>query len=204
MFGISMIRRILRNFVPDEFCPDPIPDAAFESLDAGDRVLFGEDSDVMFPYILPPTTYVLPSAAGIIGEMGQLVNGSSMQAKSNTSDVELEELNVRTFLGCLLCWFQLSGTGIHNHPPLLPINLVIVGLSGSILHYFPRCSWYRNQRIHETQQNIMIPILNSPLALISIDQRRPSRGPTKLNWLSKQRGHQDALRYELLREAATE
>ncbi|KAI4387919.1 hypothetical protein MLD38_000305 [Melastoma candidum] len=98
-----------------------------------DHVLGGEDSDVMFPYIPPPTTYVAPSASSINGEAGHLVNGSSMQAKSNNSDDELEELN-------------------------------------------------------------------SPLALISIDQCQPFRGPTKLNWLSKQRGHQDALRYELLRD----
>lgn len=29
-----MIKRILDNFLPDEFCPDPIPDMVFESLDS--------------------------------------------------------------------------------------------------------------------------------------------------------------------------
>ncbi|KAI4366798.1 hypothetical protein MLD38_022622 [Melastoma candidum] len=68
MFGMSMIRRILRNFVPDEFCPDPIPDAVFESLDSGDHLLDGEDSNVVFPYVPPPMKYVPPSPANVIGE----------------------------------------------------------------------------------------------------------------------------------------
>lgn len=34
MFGASIIKKILDNFVPDEFCPDPIPTAVFEALDS--------------------------------------------------------------------------------------------------------------------------------------------------------------------------
>lgn len=32
-FGASLIKRVLYNFVTDEFCPDPIPEAVFEALD---------------------------------------------------------------------------------------------------------------------------------------------------------------------------
>ncbi|PKI60370.1 hypothetical protein CRG98_019306 [Punica granatum] len=32
-FGASLIKRVLSNFVPDEFCPDPIPKVVFEALD---------------------------------------------------------------------------------------------------------------------------------------------------------------------------
>lgn len=93
----------------------------------------GGDSNIMFPYVPPPTTYLLPSAASIVGGAGHLISGSSALAKSNTRDDELEELN-------------------------------------------------------------------SPLEVISIDQRQSSHGSTKLVWISKQRGYRDALRYELLRE----
>lgn len=33
-FGTPLIRRILDNFVPDEFCPDPIPNIVLEALDS--------------------------------------------------------------------------------------------------------------------------------------------------------------------------
>ena len=33
-FGAPLIRRVLDNFVPDEFCPDPIPGVVFEALDS--------------------------------------------------------------------------------------------------------------------------------------------------------------------------
>lgn len=32
-FGASLIKRVLYNFVTDEFCPDPIPEAVFEAID---------------------------------------------------------------------------------------------------------------------------------------------------------------------------
>lgn len=32
-FSVSLIKRVLYNFVTDEFCPDPIPEAVLEALD---------------------------------------------------------------------------------------------------------------------------------------------------------------------------
>ena len=34
MFSAPLIKKILDNFVPDEFCPDPIPPVVFEALDS--------------------------------------------------------------------------------------------------------------------------------------------------------------------------
>lgn len=34
IFGTRIIKRVLNNFVPDEFNPDPIPEAVFKSLDS--------------------------------------------------------------------------------------------------------------------------------------------------------------------------
>lgn len=33
-FDGPLIKRVLDNFVPDEFCPDPIPDVVLEALDS--------------------------------------------------------------------------------------------------------------------------------------------------------------------------
>lgn len=33
-FGPALIRRVLNTFVPDEFCPDPIPKVVLEALNS--------------------------------------------------------------------------------------------------------------------------------------------------------------------------
>lgn len=33
-FGAPLIKRVVNNFVPDEFCPDPIPGIVLEALDS--------------------------------------------------------------------------------------------------------------------------------------------------------------------------
>lgn len=103
MFGASIIKKILDNFVPDEFCPDPIPTAVFEALDSQDDLEDGEESVNNFPCIAAPIVYSPPRAtaiADIVGEIGsefqpsQLRRSrSSVVRKSHTSDDELDELN---------------------------------------------------------------------------------------------------------------
>ncbi|KAK2413621.1 EEIG1/EHBP1 protein amino-terminal domain protein [Trifolium repens] len=103
MFGASIIKTIVENFVPDEFCPDPIPTDVFEALDLQDDVEDEEESVKNFPCIASPIVYSPPQAttiAKIIGEIGsesqhsQLRRSrSSVIRKSHTSDDELDELN---------------------------------------------------------------------------------------------------------------
>ncbi|PON52453.1 EEIG1/EHBP1 N-terminal domain containing protein [Parasponia andersonii] len=94
-----LIKMVLYNFVPDEFCPNPIPEAVFEALDSEDNSENGEESLTSFPFTANPTFYSPPSAAsqtGIIGETGNqtlLRSGSSVLKKSYTSDDELDELD---------------------------------------------------------------------------------------------------------------
>uniref|UniRef100_A0A5B6ZG44 C2 NT-type domain-containing protein n=1 Tax=Davidia involucrata TaxID=16924 RepID=A0A5B6ZG44_DAVIN len=99
-FGAPLIRRILNNFVPDEFCPDPIPDVLLEALDSEDSLEAGEASVTNVPCTAAPIVYLAPSAAsvaGIIGEIGSQShlrrNGSSVLRKSYTSDDEIDELD---------------------------------------------------------------------------------------------------------------
>ncbi|KAG2702681.1 hypothetical protein I3760_06G101100 [Carya illinoinensis] len=96
-FSGSLIKRILNNFVPDEFCSDPIPEAVFKAIDSED---FLEDEDYSissFPCTAASTVYQPPPAASltsIIGEVGSqaMRSGSSVLRKSHTSDDELDEL----------------------------------------------------------------------------------------------------------------
>ncbi|XP_042494370.1 uncharacterized protein LOC122073803 [Macadamia integrifolia] len=99
-FGAPLIRRVLNSFVPDEFCPDPIPEALFETLDSEDALDVEEQSLKSFPCTATPIVYSPPSAtslAGFIGELGsqsQLRRSvSSVLRKSYTSDDELDELD---------------------------------------------------------------------------------------------------------------
>lgn len=98
-FGAPLIKRVLDNFFPDEFCPDPIPRVVLEALDSEDLEA-GEESITNFPCIAAPPLYTPPSAdsvASTIGDFGsnsQLRrSGSSVLRKSYTSDDELNELN---------------------------------------------------------------------------------------------------------------
>ncbi|KAF3431077.1 hypothetical protein FNV43_RR25807 [Rhamnella rubrinervis] len=98
-FSAPLIKKILYSFVPDEFCPNPIPEAVLDALDSEDNFEDGEESVTSFPCTANPTVYSPPSAAsltGIIGEVGSqslLRSGSSVLKKSYTSDDELDELD---------------------------------------------------------------------------------------------------------------
>lgn len=100
--GLPLIKRILCNFTPDEFCPDPVPGAVLEALNAEsfvERRLSG-DTASSFPCPAAPVVYVPPShgdVAAKVAEAGgksQLArNASLIQKKGYTSDEELEELD---------------------------------------------------------------------------------------------------------------
>ncbi|KAK9271713.1 hypothetical protein L1049_002076 [Liquidambar formosana] len=98
-FGAPLIKRVLDSFVPDEFCPDPIPEVVLEALDFEDSLETGDEVVTSVPCTAAPIVYLPPSAtslAGIIGEIGspQLRrSGSSVLRKSYTSDDELDELD---------------------------------------------------------------------------------------------------------------
>ncbi|KAK8556917.1 hypothetical protein V6N13_064903 [Hibiscus sabdariffa] len=98
-FGPTLIKRVLDYFVPDEFCPDPVPDVVLEALEAEDPAEAREGFVANFPYVASPPVYSPASAssvASIIGEVGSLSqlrrSGSSVLRKSYTSNDELDEL----------------------------------------------------------------------------------------------------------------
>ncbi|XP_050231570.1 uncharacterized protein LOC126680485 [Mercurialis annua] len=97
-FGTQLIKKVIDNFVPDEFCPDPIPDVVLEALGSEDPLETEEETVTIVPSIAAAPLYLPPSAASItdaIGKCGnqsQLRRSGSMLKKSNTSDDELDEL----------------------------------------------------------------------------------------------------------------
>ncbi|XP_024031104.1 uncharacterized protein LOC21410700 isoform X3 [Morus notabilis] len=101
--SLPLIKRILCNFTPDEFYPDPVPGAVLEALNAEsivERRLSG-DSMKSFPYTVDPVVYTPPSPTDVAekcvvsdtGGRSELArNVSVIQRKGYTSDEELEEL----------------------------------------------------------------------------------------------------------------
>ncbi|XP_041028532.1 uncharacterized protein LOC121268364 isoform X2 [Juglans microcarpa x Juglans regia] len=100
--SLPLIKRILCNFTPDEFCPDPVPGAVLEALNAESivhRRLSG-DSARSFPYTAAPLIYNPPSSAEVaekVAEAGERPplarSASAVQRKGYKSDEELEELD---------------------------------------------------------------------------------------------------------------
>ncbi|PIA33697.1 hypothetical protein AQUCO_04000035v1 [Aquilegia coerulea] len=94
-FDAPLIKRILNNFVPDEFCPDQIPEALFEALDSEDR---NEDEDFIFIRCIPCNAariaYLPPAAASIASVLSEMrINKSLAFQKSTTSDDDLDEVD---------------------------------------------------------------------------------------------------------------
>nr|GEX73069.1 hypothetical protein [Tanacetum cinerariifolium] len=64
LINLMLLKRILRNFTPDELCPDPVPNTILEEIDAesmNDSRLSEEDSG-SFPYATETTVYKPPSS----------------------------------------------------------------------------------------------------------------------------------------------
>ncbi|KAM3286162.1 hypothetical protein P3S67_024961 [Capsicum chacoense] len=96
IFSPALLKRVLANFVPDEFRPNPIPKNVVETLDSED--VPGEHH-TSFPCTSTWTVYTPPPALSLttfIEKVGNQVpksTGSSVLKKTYTSDVELDELD---------------------------------------------------------------------------------------------------------------
>ncbi|EPS72150.1 hypothetical protein M569_02605, partial [Genlisea aurea] len=98
LLGPAIIRRVLNNFIPDEFCPETIPRYVVEALDSEETTDSPADAVLNFPCSATPTRYSPPPAALLtcVGEVGSQVLKSSRLSsikKSYNSDEELEELD---------------------------------------------------------------------------------------------------------------
>ncbi|OAP01348.1 hypothetical protein AXX17_AT3G52370 [Arabidopsis thaliana] len=93
--SLALIKRILCNFTPDEFCPDDVPGAVLEELN-NESISEQKLSGVSFPYAASPVSYTPPSSTNVaeVGDISRMSRNVSMiQRKGYTSDDELEELD---------------------------------------------------------------------------------------------------------------
>ncbi|KAK7336601.1 hypothetical protein VNO77_17147 [Canavalia gladiata] len=100
--SLSLIMRVLCNFTPDEFCPDPVPGTVLEALNGETTVgqRMSEESARSFPYVAAPVVYKPPSSANVAEKVAEAGgkshlarNASAVQRRGYTSDEELEELD---------------------------------------------------------------------------------------------------------------
>ncbi|URE27495.1 Nucleolar protein [Musa troglodytarum] len=101
--GLPLITRILCNFTPDEFCPDPVPGVVLEELNTESILeMRVSDKEVIggFPCAAAPVVYLPPSADDVaekVGDAGGKAElqrrGSMVQRKGYTSDEDLDVLD---------------------------------------------------------------------------------------------------------------
>ncbi|XP_058770757.1 uncharacterized protein LOC131644309 [Vicia villosa] len=95
--GISLIKQVVNNFVPDEFTPGPVPNAVIEALNNED-IADDEGSISSFPCTAGSTFYAPPPASSVVSMLKEVGtpsqrSGSFMLKKLYTSDDELDELD---------------------------------------------------------------------------------------------------------------
>ncbi|GAB2280609.1 hypothetical protein Dimus_015237 [Dionaea muscipula] len=97
ILGTSIIKRVLNNFVPDEFSPDPIPESLLRAIDFEGPLETTEESISAFPCAMNPVIYSPTPAASLlhmIGDENHQKGGTSIIRKSYNSDDELDKLNM--------------------------------------------------------------------------------------------------------------
>ncbi|MCD9641279.1 hypothetical protein HAX54_027371 [Datura stramonium] len=125
ILGPTLILRVLNGFVPDEFCPIPVPPEVLSALDSEDAVDTPEECVSTIPCAASPTLYLPPSVRSIktfLGETGnQSLQRSSLSVlkKSYTSDDELDELDSPLS--------SIVADRFRGSPNLAKINLIAKG-----------------------------------------------------------------------------
>ncbi|KAL8140379.1 hypothetical protein V2J09_006400 [Rumex salicifolius] len=97
LLGAPLIKRVLNNFIPDEFSPDPVPESLLIALESED-LIGGASKEAInnFPCKASAVYYApVPMAllSSMIGEPNKQKGGSSILRKSYNSDDDLERMN---------------------------------------------------------------------------------------------------------------
>ncbi|RCV31759.1 hypothetical protein SEVIR_6G211200v4 [Setaria viridis] len=100
--GLQLVTRILCNFTPDEFCPDPVPSTVLEELNSESLLERCTDKDVIsaFPCIAAPVVYCAPSTLDAAEKVADIGGGAKLDRKASlvqrrgyTSDDDLDDLD---------------------------------------------------------------------------------------------------------------
>ncbi|EAZ09559.1 hypothetical protein OsI_31838 [Oryza sativa Indica Group] len=99
--GIPLVTRILCNFTPDEFCPEPVPGMVLEELNAESLLERFTEKDVIttFPCVAAPVVYCPPSPEDVAEKVADAggnaepdLRASMVQRRGYTSDDDLDDL----------------------------------------------------------------------------------------------------------------
>ncbi|RLN34442.1 uncharacterized protein C2845_PM03G01420 [Panicum miliaceum] len=101
--GLPLVTRILCNFTPDEFCPDPVPGMVLEELNSESVMERFTERDVIstFPVTAAPVVYRPPSLEDVAEKVADTGRGdpeldrrgSMVQRRGYTSDDDLDDLD---------------------------------------------------------------------------------------------------------------
>uniref|UniRef100_A0A0D9XF20 Dilute domain-containing protein n=1 Tax=Leersia perrieri TaxID=77586 RepID=A0A0D9XF20_9ORYZ len=100
--GIPLVTRILCNFTPDEFCPEPVPGMVLEELNAESLLERFTEKDVIttFPCTASPVVYCPPSPEDVAKKVADAggnaepeIRASMVQMRGYTSDDDLDDLD---------------------------------------------------------------------------------------------------------------
>ncbi|GJM98433.1 hypothetical protein PR202_ga15447 [Eleusine coracana subsp. coracana] len=101
--GLPLVTRILCNFTPDEFCPDPVPGMVLEELNSESlRERFTDKDKIStFPVTAAPVVYCPPSVEDVAEKVADTGCGnaeldrkaSMVQRRGYTSDDDLDDLD---------------------------------------------------------------------------------------------------------------
>lgn len=135
--SLPLVRRVLCNFSPDEFCPDPVPDVVLEAINAEcvAKNKFSGGSGSSFPYTAIPIIYIPPSSSEITGKVAEA--SANFRFEERDAKEELDELD--SCLGCVVDKLPPSPTAVISS------NENEVGNSGGKIRY---------DLLHKVWQNV--------------------------------------------------
>ncbi|VAI18954.1 unnamed protein product [Triticum turgidum subsp. durum] len=95
--GLPLVTRILCNFTPDEFCPDPVPGIVLEELNSESLLERFTEKNLIstFPCTAAPVAYRAPSLEGVAEKSGSAEveqRALMVQRRGYTSDDDLDDL----------------------------------------------------------------------------------------------------------------
>jgi len=100
--GLPLVTRILCNFTPDEFCPDPVPGMVLEQLNSESLLERFTEKDMIstFPVTAAPVVYSPPTLEDVAEKVADTAcgnpeldrRGSMVQRRGYTSDDDLDDL----------------------------------------------------------------------------------------------------------------
>ncbi|KAK6117486.1 hypothetical protein DH2020_048764 [Rehmannia glutinosa] len=221
-FGLPLITRILNTFIPDEFCPDPIPGVVFEALKSEGMFCMESGAIAMTSLLQDPNKRVTAgstlehkyfkdiSDGGTPGPMGVAFGKGTFGTprighalnfgRSSALTIGRENLsNMDPFNSeeDSIMSFPCAAAPVVYQTPSAALIATILGQIGS--HSKLTRSGSSVLKKSQTSDD-ELDELGSPLKAIIRDSVRSSPSSIKPGWISKENGSRNPVRYQLLQE----